>query len=117
MEVILYVKDMNAQVGFYRDGLGLEIIFPKVKSDYGAESWVTFDTGACILALHRGGKKRIGDDAPKIVFRVNDVAAMREEVLRKGVQLGEIRNPAPGVRVVDGVDPEGNKFSIESQES
>jgi catechol 2,3-dioxygenase-like lactoylglutathione lyase family enzyme len=126
MEVILYVQDMNAQVSFYRDVLGLQVTEPagflesadSRKSgsiqDFEGVFWVTLATGACTLALHAGGERRQGEDAPKIVFRVADVPGARDELLRRGVPMGEVRSPAPGVQVCDGLDPEGNKFSIES---
>ena len=116
MEVILYVEDMDAQVSFYRDKLGLQLKFPKEATNYGEEFWVELDSGACSLALHAGGKRRFGADAPKIVFRVGDILAARQELLDQDVELGEIRSATPGVWVCDAVDPEGNKFSIESHE-
>jgi hypothetical protein len=51
------------------------------------------------------------------VFRVTDVPGARQGLLRRGVPMGEVRSPAPGVQVSDGVDPEGNRFSIESRGS
>jgi predicted enzyme related to lactoylglutathione lyase len=114
MEVILYAQDMNAQVAFYRDKLGLPITSPPGLGDYSREFWVTLGTGACTLVLHGGGKRRLGEDAPKIVFRVADVHAARAELVGRGVSLGEARSPAPDVWVCDGADPEGNKFSIEA---
>lgn len=116
MEVILYVQDMNAQVAFYRDVMGFTVAYPSGRSDYGNESWVTLNTGACTLALHDGGKGRLGRDAPKIVFRTSDIEAARRELTARGAKLDEVRSPAPGVSVADGVDPEGNKFSIESHQ-
>ena len=50
-----------------------------------------------------------------MVFRVADVPAARQELIRRGVAMGEMRSPAPGVQVSDGADPEGNRFSIESR--
>jgi len=114
MEVILYVQDMNAQVAFYRDRFGLEVTYPQGVRDFSQESWVMLATGQCTLVLHGGGRRRLGEDAPKIVFRVRDIEAARRELLDQGVALGEARSPAPGVLVCDGVDPEGNKFSIEA---
>ena len=116
MEVILYVEDMDSQVSFYRDKLGLQVKFPKETSNYGEEFWVELDCGPCTLALHTGGKRRFGADAPKIVFRVGDILAARQELTDQEVEMGEIRSEAPGVWVSDGIDPEGNKFSIESHE-
>lgn len=114
MEVILYVQDMNAQVSFYREVLGLQVKEPAGIEDFKDVFWVTLDTGACTLALHAGGERRLGEDAPKFVFRVADVPGSRDELLLREVPMGEVRSPAPGVQVCDGLDPEGNKFSIES---
>lgn len=116
IEVIIYVENMDAQVSFYRDILDLELSYPKDLPDYSDEMWVTFNTGACVLALHGGGKKRIGQDAPRIVFEVDDINAVRSILLEKKVGLGDVRPAAPGVYVCDGMDPEGNSFSIESHE-
>lgn len=116
IELILYVQDMNAQVAFYRDNFRLEVSYPNGLTDYGKESWVTLNTGQCVLALHGGGKKRFGEDAPKLVFGVDDIHVARDELLKRGVKISEVRSAAPGVWVCDGVDPEGNRFSIESRE-
>jgi len=116
MEVILYVQDMSAQVSFYRDQLGLQVRSPQHVADFSHEFWVELETGACILALHAGGQRRFGVDAPKIVFRVDDIRIARKTLTDLGVQLSEARSAAPGVWVCDGADPEGNKFSIESHE-
>lgn len=116
MEVILYVENMNLQVSFYRDILGFKVKTPQEASDYSNEFWVEFDTGSCSLALHAGGKRRFGADAPKFVFQVSDILAARQSLIDQEVEMGEIRSAAPGTWVCDGVDPEGNKFSIESRE-
>ena len=114
MEVILYVEDMNKQVAFYRDLIGLKIKEPQGVTDFKDAYWVEFETGACTLVLHGGGRRRLGADTPKIVFRVVNIEAARKELLARGVQVGEVRTPAPGVQVCDGEDPEGNPFSIEA---
>lgn len=113
-EIILYVSNMIGQVSFYRDTLGLEVAYPEDLEDGSEAFWVVFKTGQCSLALHGGGEKRIGEDAPKIVFQVDDVASAREELIAKGVPMSEIVEPAPGIQVSNSRDPEGNAFSIES---
>jgi catechol 2,3-dioxygenase-like lactoylglutathione lyase family enzyme len=115
MEVIVYVQDMGKQVAFYRDALGLKVTFPQGVTDFKDQFWVTFDTGISVLALHAGSKGRLGEDSPKFVFRVADIQAARAELLKRGVLMGEVRTPAPGISVCDGKDPEGNAFSIESR--
>jgi len=116
MEIIIYVEDMNRQVSFYRDQMGFKIVNPGESEDYGKEFWVELDTGSCSLALHAGGKRRFGIDAPKFVFRVQDILAARQQLINQKIEMEEIRSAAPGVWVCDGVDPEGNKFSIESHD-
>ena len=116
IEVILYVQDIQAQVRFYRDQLGLVVSFPQDQADYSQENWVTFETGTCTLALHSGGKLRQGEDAPKIVFGVDDIQVARDHLISHGVKIGAIRSAAPGILVCDGFDPEGNPISFESRE-
>jgi catechol 2,3-dioxygenase-like lactoylglutathione lyase family enzyme len=115
LEVILYVQDMPAQVAFYHDRLGLALKAPQDPTEAGRAAWVELETGPTTLALHAGGQRRLGEDAPKIVFRVEDVPAAREALLRRGVPMGEVRSPHPNTLVCDGKDPEGNPFSIESR--
>lgn len=115
MEIIIYVQDMDAQLHFYRDVLGLTVAFPAGLDSYHDQFWVTLNTGACTLALHGGGKRNFGSDAPKFVFRVQEIRQIWAALRAKGVPMGEIRQPAPGIWVADGADPEGNLFSIEEQ--
>jgi hypothetical protein len=51
----------------------------------------------------------------KLGLKVKWPQGVQDQILKKGVKLGEVRSPAPGVVVCDGVDPGGNKFSIESR--
>jgi catechol 2,3-dioxygenase-like lactoylglutathione lyase family enzyme len=108
--IIVFVEDMDAQVRFYRDKLGLAVKAPPGIDDFSQEKWVELDAGHCTLALHSGGK-----DAPQFGFCVDDVPAAREILLRHRVPMYDIRTPAPGVEVCCGTDPEGNRFSIESR--
>ena len=115
-ELILYVEDMSAQVVFYRDILGLRVVEPTDTDQFEEAYWVLFDAGGCKLALHGGGKRRFGEDAPKFVFYVEDIEAARSHLVSAGIQVGDTRSPAQGVYVVDAVDPEGNLFSLEQRQ-
>jgi predicted enzyme related to lactoylglutathione lyase len=115
IEIILFAQDMGRQVGFYRDVMGLSVTYPAGLLDYSDQHWVTLSTGACTLCLHSGGKGRVGEDAPKFVFRVDEIFDTRQLLIQRGVQISEVRTAAPGVLVADGRDPEGNAFSLESR--
>lgn len=113
-EVIVYVENMAEQVAFYRDVMGLAPSAHENVDDGIKHGWLTFDTGPCVLALHAGGKRRFGQDAPKFVFFVADIEAERQRLIGHGVAMDEVFSPAPGIFVANGVDPEGNRFSIET---
>lgn len=102
VEVVVYVRDMARATSFYRDTLGLE-------PDFESEHWTTFRTGACTLALHPGAAE------PDPTFEVDDADAERERLAAAGVEVSEIREPTPGLRVFDARDLDGNRFSIESR--
>jgi catechol 2,3-dioxygenase-like lactoylglutathione lyase family enzyme len=102
VEVVVYTRDMERATAFYRDILGLE-------PGYESEHWTTFRTGACTLALHAGS------EAPDPTFAVADLDEEWARLAAAGVDLTEIREPAPGLRVFDARDPDGNRFSIESR--
>ena len=115
IEIILYAQDMNRQVSFYRDLLGLEVTYPAGLADYSTEHWVTFNTGACTLCLHSGGQGVKCSTPPKYVFRVDEIFDARQALLERGIAVGDVRTAAPGVLVADARDPEGNAFSLETR--
>ena len=104
-EVVVYVDDMDRAVAFYRDVLGLA-------TTYESPYWTTFDSGPCTLALHAGGVI-----PPNPTFVVADADGEHARLAASGIEVGEIREPAPGLRVFDIRDSEGNRLSIESRQS
>lgn len=111
--IIIYVEDMAQQVHFYHELLGIPLASPPM-DDYAGAYWVELETGQARVTLHGGGQKRLGEDSPTMSFLVeDDLDEVRAALIAKGVTLGEIRQPAPGIRVCDGRDPEGNRFSLD----
>jgi catechol 2,3-dioxygenase-like lactoylglutathione lyase family enzyme len=115
LRVILYVRDMNRMVRFYRDSLGLQLLTPRGLEDFGSAMWVEFDTGACPLALHGGGEGRTGPTPPELVFRVSDAAVARQALVDAGLEMGPVRELETGNYLCSGRDPEGHPFSLESR--
>lgn len=113
MQVILYVQEMTQAVSFYRDVLGLTIVYPAGLESYADQSWVEFATGECALCLHAGGEGKQTGSAPSFTFRVADIEWSRRELAARGVEMGEIFDAAPGIRVCRGMDPDGHPFAIE----
>jgi catechol 2,3-dioxygenase-like lactoylglutathione lyase family enzyme len=109
-KTILYVKDMDIQVSFYRDKLDLQVKDPV--DNYKDRVWVEFVTGECTLALHLDRNKELGKDRPKLVFGVEDIETAHQILSDRGVKLSPINSRQGNVKVADGFDPEGNPFSI-----
>jgi len=108
VEVVLYVRDMERAIRFYRDELGLKL-------DFESEGWTTFRTGACTLALHATEQREPGTAEPDPTFLVADPDSERARLAGAGVEVTEIREPVIGLRVFDARDPDGNRFSLESR--
>jgi predicted enzyme related to lactoylglutathione lyase len=103
---IVHVDNMQTQIAFYRDALGLELAFE-------SEWWTTFRTGQCSLALHAGG--RIGAANVRPTFSVEDLDAVLETLRARGVESSDVREPIAGTRVADIRDSEGNIVSLEER--
>lgn len=113
-QVILNVRDMNGQLAFYRDVMGLRVVYTGGVEDPTSASFVRLDAGAGLLALHTGREGPHRRDEPRLSFLTASLLETRKRLLDAGVRVGEIRNPAPGVYVADFHDPEGNALHIES---
>ena len=110
-QIILFVEDMARAVHFYRDLLGLKIVYPQGLPDYSQEMWVEMEAGACTVALHGGAKTKPGDEH-NLIFKVDNLKAARKELLEAGIEIGEIRTLEDGQPIASGVDPGGHRFSI-----
>ena len=110
-QIILFVSNMGQAVHFYRDVLGLTVVYPADWADYSQEMWVELDAGDCSLALH-GGSEKIPGREHQIVFHVENLEATRLAILDAGFEIGEIHLLEDGKPVAKGVDPEGHHFSI-----
>jgi catechol 2,3-dioxygenase-like lactoylglutathione lyase family enzyme len=108
VEVVVYVRDMDAAIRFYRDTLGLEL-------ERESAHWTTFRTGACTLALHRVERREPGSGEPDPTFLVTDARAERSRLIAAGAEVTEIREPSGGIQVFDVRDPDGNRISLESR--
>ena len=112
--VIVFVSDVEKCADFYRVVFELELI----EDTHSAGEWCELDAGGCRLAFH----KAYGADGPtgspadphKLVFYATDVAALRDELLRRGAQMDEMQ-VTNGLMLCDGTDPEGHRFQISNR--
>ena len=104
--VILFTANMDRMAAFYRDVLGF-----KLKTN--DRGWMTFDAGACEIALH-GGAGAPGARPPKLQFDVKDVAATRDWLIARGAKMGKVASK-DGLDLCGGKDPDGNPFSLSNR--
>ena len=118
--VILFVKDFDRMVGFYRDVIGL------APQGDAADGWQDFDAGGCAFALHAIpepiARDIVIEDPPKpredvpakVVFHAEDPGAVAAELREAGVQMGEVR-VFEDLAMCDGTDPEGNVIQFSNR--
>lgn len=101
--IVLFTRNRRGVVTFHRDGLGLMLR----KDEKGCKE---FDANRCIIALHNGTTE-IGRRPPEIGFWANDVEAVRQELVGRGVRMTNLMSGG-GLTRCEGKDPDGNPFSI-----
>jgi predicted enzyme related to lactoylglutathione lyase len=112
---LIFVKDLKRMTDFYHEALGLPVIAAPM-----APGWVEFDAGAVRLALHAippriarqieiTNPPRAREETPiKLLFEVDDLGEVRHRLVHYGATMFEPKTSG----VCDGLDPEGNVFSL-----
>lgn len=109
--VLLYVKDTENSLKFYRDVLGMKV-------DAHHPGWVELNVGSSKIALHNDdGKNRVKSHQSVLVFQVENVFETYESLKKAGVEFQS--EPAQAcedsdkvARSADFEDPDGNLISI-----
>ena len=104
--IILFVKDMKTVTAFYRDVVGL---IPDDEQPFPEKRFFRFNTGECKLCLHSASKPNAGRQ--KLVFPVESVRAVHQDLKAKGLRLRPLKNE-DGLACFDISDPEGNRIQF-----
>jgi len=100
--LMLPVGDMDRAVSFYRDVVGLTL-------DFQSPFWSELRWREATIALHGGGS---GEERESwLGFHVTDLDAALAEIEAAGGHQGAERIEG-GSRLVDVVDPEGNRLTF-----
>jgi catechol 2,3-dioxygenase-like lactoylglutathione lyase family enzyme len=107
---IVFVRDMSRSVAFYRDRLGLPLLFE-------SSHWSEFATGEATLALHlaEAHGPEVGQETPgscRPGFRVTDLDAFHQQMLAAGVPCVQEPKEVFGSRLAQYSDPDGLVFSV-----
>jgi len=104
--ITLKVASMRASVQFYRDVLGMELLYGG--EDAGFSSLRAKDTQSAILNLEEGNTVT---DWGRLIFYVADVDAL-DVPLRKGFRPERPRDASWGERYFHMPDPDGHELSF-----
>lgn len=112
--IVLLVKDFQKSFEFYSDILKLP------NKEKNGSHWAVFQAGSillCIVSPWPGMPYNIedfGKSPDEIIFSVDDLEAVRKELITRGVEVSEPHQPGPGIKVAEFSDPDGRRIGIES---
>lgn len=111
----LPVSDVDRSLAFYADQLGFtkdhdvqptEGVRVVQLTPEGSGCSIGFGTGLDVYAGEPGSVRGVH-------LVVADITEARAELVRRGVEVGEIRDFGGGVRGADFSDPDGNSFELQ----
>ena len=109
--VIVYVSDVEKAIPFYRDTFGIPVRHVE-------KGWGELETSGFTLALHGAetAPAKLPENAPIVVFSVDDVRAAHAALGAAGVKAGPLRQVCAfdgdvGVSS-DFTDLDGNRLSV-----
>ncbi|HZV26147.1 MAG TPA: VOC family protein [Acidothermaceae bacterium] len=114
----LPVADVDRAIAFYGDKLGFtkdldvrptEGIRVVQFTPEGSGCSIGFGTGLDVYAAEPGSVRGVH-------LVVEDITEARAELLRRGVEVGEIHDFGGGVRGANFADPDGNTFELQEME-
>lgn len=105
--VTFRVRDMRASVQFYRDVLGMELLYGGEAS--GFSSLRPRDRQSAILNLEEG---EWVTQWGRLIFHVSDVDAFWSYLCEKGFRPDRLRNASWGERYFHISDPDGHELSF-----
>ncbi len=113
--VVIPMADVDRAIDFYRDRLGFTKDVDVRPADgvrvvqltpLGSGCSVGFGTGLDVYAGEPGSVRGLH-------LVVEDIAEARAELVRRGVEVGEIRDFGGGVKGADFADPDGNTLELQ----
>jgi catechol 2,3-dioxygenase-like lactoylglutathione lyase family enzyme len=122
--VIVPVSDIDRAKAFYTDGLGFTLDHDIAMGDDVRIVQLTPPGSGCSIVIGKGAVPVMPPGSLKgLQLVVPDVTAAREELLARGVPVGEVQvlgeNPGPVAHPLDNVgflffeDPDGNGWAVQ----
>jgi len=109
------VSDVDRAIAFYADKLGFHKDVDVQPSDGVRIVQLTPEGSGCSVGFGTGLEVYAGEPGSirGLHLVVEDVAEARAELLRRGVDVGEVHDFGGGVKGADFSDPDGNGFELQ----
>ena len=109
------VSDVDRAIAFYADTLGFTQDFDVRPSEGVRVVQVTPEGSGCSIGFGTGLEVYAGEPGSVrgLHLAVEDIAEARVELVRRGVEVGEIHDFGGGVKGADFADPDGNSFELQ----
>jgi len=99
-------SDMARAVGFYRDALGLDLVFQD------GDKWTQFKAGGVNFAMASDEEAPDTAMGATIVFEVDDIDAMTLSLQAAGAEILDTRDMGDHGRTLSFRDPDGNLVQL-----
>jgi catechol 2,3-dioxygenase-like lactoylglutathione lyase family enzyme len=106
------VSDIDAAIGFYTEKLGFALDVDQTPFEGLRFVQLTPPGSACSIALTSGAHQMAPGSVEGLQLVVSDADAARQELLDRGLDVGEVQE-FPWGRFVFLSDPDGNKWSVQ----
>ncbi len=113
--VPLPVSDVDRAIAFYADTLGFTQDFDVRPSEGVRIVQLTPEGSGCSIGFGTGLEVYAGEPGSVrgLHLVVEDITEAHAELVRRGVEIGEIRDFGGGVRGADFADPDGNTLELQ----
>jgi len=110
--VMVVVSNMDRSVAFYRDVLGLKLLFHQ-------DNWSQFDAGQILLGLHpEGDEVKVSPTTGcTLGIYVDDIVKACSELKRRGGHIAVDPRPEPFGRWALAKDPDGYNIQLVEMKS
>jgi predicted enzyme related to lactoylglutathione lyase len=111
----LPVSDVDRAIAFYEDKLGFTKDFDVRPGEGVRVVQLTPQGSGCSVGFGTGLDAYAGEPGTVrgLHLVVEDIAEARAELVRRGVEVGEIRDFGGGVKGADLADPDGNTLELQ----